>query len=99
MDDKSTREIGVILDGVTGRMGTNQHLKRSIRPIMEQGGVALGDEQYVVPDPVLVGRNSDKLRRLSDETGVEKWTTDVEKALSDSHNEIYFDAKITELRH
>jgi predicted dehydrogenase len=99
MDDPKTREIGIILDGVTGRMGTNQHLKRSILPIMEQGGVPIGDEQYLVPDPILVGRNADKLRRLSEDTGVEKWSTDVEKALSDDHNEVYFDAKITELRH
>ena len=99
MDDPKTREIGIILDGVTGRMGTNQHLKRSILPIMEQGGVPIGNEQYLVPDPILVGRNADKLRRLSEDTGVEKWSTDVEKALSDDHNEVYFDAKITELRH
>lgn len=99
MSHDKTRQIGVILDGVTGRMGTNQHLKRSILPIIEQGGVALDDGQRVLPDPVLVGRNPTKLERLAHETGLEKWTTDVEQALSDPHNEIYFDAKITDLRH
>lgn len=99
MSTPDSRKIGVILDGVTGRMGTNQHLKRSIVPIMEQGGVALADGRRIVPDPVLVGRNAEKLKRLSRETGITEWTTDVEEALADSHNDVYFDAKITELRH
>ena len=35
-----THQIGIIMNGVTGRMGTNQHLMRSIVAIREQGGVA-----------------------------------------------------------
>jgi len=99
MSTPSTRTLGIILNGVTGRMGTNQHLKRSILPIMEQGGVPVGDGEFVMPDPVLVGRNPEKLERLSEESGIEKWTTDVQAALADPDNEIYFDAQITELRY
>lgn len=95
---QSTRRIGLIMNGVTGRMGTNQHLKRSILPIREAGGVETPSGERLVPDPVLVGRNPDKLRRLAQETGVERWTTDLGEALDDPENEIYFDAQITELR-
>jgi hypothetical protein len=35
-----THRIGIILNGVTGRMGTNQHFIRSILAIMKQGGGA-----------------------------------------------------------
>ena len=92
------RRIGVILNGVTGRMGTNQHLLRSIVPILRQGGVRLADGTSVVPVPVLVGRNPDKLKALSERSGVAAWTTDVEAALADPANEIYFDAQTTDRR-
>jgi len=98
-DDPTTRSLGIVMNGVTGRMGSNQHLKRSILPIMEQGGVQVTDDLTVMPDPVLVGRNPEKLERLSEETGVEAWTTDVEAALADPDTDIYFDAQITDLRH
>ena len=39
-----TLRLGVIMNGVTGRMGTNQHLIRSINAIRKQGGVALAGE-------------------------------------------------------
>jgi predicted dehydrogenase len=86
------------MNGVTGRMGTNQHLMRSIMAIREEGGIELDDGTAVMPDPVLVGRNPNKLEALSNETGIEKWTTDVDEALEDEANEIYFDALLTELR-
>ena len=98
MDDVATHTIGIIMNGVTGRMGTNQHLLRSIMAIREQGGIKLSEGEYIMPDPVLVGRNPAKLQKLSDRTGIEKWTTDVDEALADPHNEIYFDALLTELR-
>lgn len=98
MQDVPTRTVGVIMNGVTGRMGTNQHLKRSILPIIAQGGVPVGDDQYLIPDPVLVGRNAAKLERLAEETGLRKWTTNLDEALSNPDNEIYFDAQITDLR-
>ena len=57
--------IGVIMNGVTGRMGRNQHLLRSIVPIIEQGGVRLSDDEVIVPRPVLVGRSADRLEALA----------------------------------
>ena len=90
--------IGIIMNGVTGRMGTNQHLLRSIVPIIQQGGVSCGPDETILPDPVLVGRNPDKLRRLCDLSGVEKMTTDLDEALADPHNAIYFDAQTTDRR-
>lgn len=91
-------KIGVIMNGVTGRMGTNQHLLRSIVPIIRQGGVPCGPDETILPDPVLVGRNGDKLKRLCALSGVDKMTTDLDEALSDRHNAIYFDAQTTDLR-
>lgn len=86
------------MNGVTGRMGTNQHLIRSVLPIIKQGGVSLNDKESVLPEPVLVGRNPEKLKVLAERTGVQKWTTDLDQALSDTENSIYFDAQITTLR-
>lgn len=93
-----THNIGVIMNGVTGRMGTNQHLIRSIMAIRQQGGVKLGDGETILPDPVLVGRNEAKLERLAQDTGATRWTTDLEGTLADPNNQIYFDAQLTQLR-
>jgi predicted dehydrogenase len=87
--------IGIIMNGVTGRMGTNQHLLRSIAAIMEQGGVHLGSNEVILPDPILVGRNEDKLKALCERSGVEKWSTDLDAALADDAYEIYFDSQTT----
>lgn len=91
-------KVGVILNGVTGRMGTNQHLKRSILAIRAQGGVRISDEERILPEPVLVGRNAAKLESLARQTGVERWTTDLDQALGDPSNQIYFDSQLTSLR-
>ena len=90
--------VGIIMNGVTGRMGTNQHLMRSIKAIIDQGGVKLGADEVIMPDPVLVGRNPAKLEALSARSGVTKWTTDLDEALSDRRNVIYFDAQTTDRR-
>ena len=92
------RTVGVIMNGVTGRMGTNQHLVRSILAIREQGGVRLANGDAVMPEPVLVGRNPEKLQALAGRYGVERFTTNLDEALSDKRNEIYFDAQLTRLR-
>ena len=92
------RRIGIIMNGVTGRMGTNQHLKRSILAIMAQGGIRVSDQLVLMPDPILTGRNAAKLQALAHETGVEKWTTDLDGALADSEYEIFFDASGTAYR-
>ena len=94
----TTHKTGIILNGVTGRMGTNQHLNRSILAIIQQGGVKLGDGSVILPDPVLVGRNLAKLKDLAQKSGVEKWTTDLDEALDDPANTIYFDAQVTSRR-
>ena len=86
------------MHGVTGRMGMNQHLARSIMAIRKQGGVPLSDGTRVMPDPVLVGRNPDKLKKLAAEHGIERWTTDLDAALENSGDSVFFDAGSTQLR-
>ncbi len=87
--------VGIIMNGVTGRMGKNQHLLRSIVDIMKQGGVQISDGEYIMPDPILVGRNESKLKALSELSGVKKYTTDLESVISDPAYKIYFDAQTT----
>src|SRR5256885_8223706 len=94
----SEKRIGIIMNGVTGRMGTNQHLVRSILAIRNQGGVALKDGTRVMPDPLLVGRNAAKVEELAKKHGVERWTTDLDQALAHENDEIFFDAASTQLR-
>jgi predicted dehydrogenase len=89
------QRIGIILNGVTGRMGTNQHLIRSIKAIMDQGGVKVNDELTLMPDPILTGRNEDKLRALAQRTGVAKYSTNIDATLADPSYEIFFDASGT----
>src|ERR671918_1161958 len=69
------RRIGIVMHGVTGRMGTNQHLIRSILAIRAQGGVAVGRE-VIWPEPVLIGRDERKLALLAAAHGLERWSTD-----------------------
>jgi predicted dehydrogenase len=96
MSDKVTiHRIGIIMNGVTGRMGTNQHLMRSIVEIIRQGGVKCGASEYIMPDPVLVGRDPVKLKKLAEMSGVEKWTTDLDEVLKDPNYQVYFDAQTT----
>ncbi len=96
-----TRRIGIIMNGVTGRMGTNQHLFRSIVAIMKQGGVRVSPELTLMPDPILTGRNENKLKPLAERAGKElgttplKYTTDIQKALDDDNYEVFFDASGT----
>src|SRR4029078_9594067 len=86
------------MHGVTGRMGTNQHLVRSILAIRKEGGVELPNGDRVMPDPILVGRNAEKVEALAREHGVERWTTDLDKALDNKDDEVFFDAASTQLR-
>ncbi|HET8831760.1 MAG TPA: Gfo/Idh/MocA family oxidoreductase [Casimicrobiaceae bacterium] len=90
--------VGIIMNGVTGRMGTNQHLVRSINAIRAQGGVALADGRRIVPDPILVGRNKVKIEGLARAHGVARWTTDLDAALENRDDTIYFDSASTGLR-
>jgi predicted dehydrogenase len=90
----STRTVGIIMNGVTGRMGTNQHLLRSIVPLIRQGGLIAGADT-IVPEPLLVGRNKEKLEALAKSAGISRWTTDLDAALSDPKMNVYFDAQTT----
>jgi predicted dehydrogenase len=93
----TVKRVGIIMNGVTGRMGRNQHLARSIAAIRAGGGVE-ADGVVIWPDPVLVGRDLDKLRRLGHEHGIERFSTDLEACLAGPEDEIYFDAQITSRR-
>ncbi|HMH23713.1 MAG TPA: Gfo/Idh/MocA family oxidoreductase [Puia sp.] len=88
-------ELGIIMNGVTGRMGTNQHLLRSIVEIIKQGGVKLNASEFIMPSPVLVGRDLIKLQKLSERTGITSFTTDLDHVLKDSRYQVYFDAQTT----
>jgi predicted dehydrogenase len=92
------RKIGIIMNGVTGRMGTNQHLGRSIAAICKQGGLRLHDQSLVMPDPVLVGRNEEKLKSLAADWNIDRWSTNLDLCLADKENIIYFDAQLTQVR-
>jgi len=93
----SERRIGIIMHGVTGRMGMNQHLIRSILEIRKQGGAALKDGTRLMPEPLLVGRNAAKVEELARRHGVARWTTDLDAALN-GPDEVFFDAASTKLR-
>ena len=92
------RRLGIVMNGVTGRMGTNQHLVRSILAIRKEGGVALPNGDRVMPDPILVGRNAEKIAALAKQYGVARSTTDLTAALNNPSDTIFFDAATTQMR-
>src|ERR1044072_3105636 len=94
----ATKPIGIIMHGITGRMGYNQHLVRSILAIREQGGVLLANGDRLMPDPILVGRHAGKIAEVARKHGLAKTTTDLDSALADPHNTIFFDAGSTQMR-
>jgi len=92
------RRLGIIMHGVTGRMGMNQHLIRSIVAIRAAGGVVLANGDRVMPDPILIGRDASKVRALAESHGIRRWSTDLDAALADPADELFFDAASTQLR-
>ncbi len=90
--------IGIVLNGVTGRMGYRQHLVRSLLAIREQGGLPARDGSRIWPELTLVGRNEAKLAEIAARHGLTSYTTDLEAALADESNQIYFDAQVTSER-
>lgn len=98
MSARTTHSVGIILNGVTGRMGLNQHLRRSLLAIRDQGGVTLNDNEVIQPELLLIGRNAAKLEAISNEHGGLRWSTDLDKALADPAYSIYFDAQTTDRR-
>ena len=94
----ASKLMRIAMNGVTGRMGYRQHLVRSILQIREQGGVSLPDGTRVEVEPVLVGRDKDRLREIARRHQVERWSTDLPGVLKDSSIDIYFDAQVTSQR-
>ena len=95
MSAVTTHRVGIIMNGVTGRMGTNQHLIRSIVAIRDQGGIRLSADEVIMPDPILVGRNPAKLEALSVAHNVPRWTTSLDEALANAEDAVYFDSQTT----
>jgi predicted dehydrogenase len=94
----SERKIGIIMNGVTGRMGRNQHLMNSIVAIRRDGGVPLADGTRLMPEPILVGRDEERVRAIAQAAGISKWSTDLGATLADAAYPIYFDAVSTSAR-
>lgn len=92
------KRIGIIMNGVTGRMGKTQHLLRSVKAMMDEGGLPLPDGDRLMPDPVLVGRSAQKMEALARETGIERWSTDLDSCLDSPDDILYFDAVLTQHR-
>ena len=92
------RRLGLIMHGITGRMGYNQHLVRSILAIREQGGIVLGNGDRLMPDPILVGRDAGKLEAIAKRHGIARWSTNLSAALADPRDEVFFDAGTTQMR-
>ncbi len=95
---KIVHNVGIIMNGVTGRMGLNQHLRRSIYALIKEGGMRLSDDESIMPKPILVGRNANKLQAISAECGGLPWTTNLDEALADPAYSVYFDAQTTDRR-
>ncbi|HBH38390.1 MAG TPA: oxidoreductase [Curvibacter sp.] len=93
-----TQRLGIIMHGVTGRMGMNQHLIRSIVAIRAQGGVTLSNGDKVMPDPILIGRNAEKMEALAKTHNIARWGTDLDQALANKDDTVFFDAGTTQMR-
>lgn len=87
------KRIGVIMHGITGRMGYNQHLVRSVLAIRDQGGVVLKSGEKVMLDPILVGRNGAKIEEIAKKHNVARWTTDIDAALANPDDTLFFDSR------
>lgn len=92
------KPIGIILHGVTGRMGYNQHLVRSILAIRDQGGIPLKSGEKVQINPIIVGRNPAKIEALARKHSIERWSTDIDAALANPDDTVFFDAGTTLMR-
>jgi len=94
----ATTRLGLIMHGVTGRMGMNQHLIRSIVAIRDQGGVPLANGDRAMPDPILIGRNAEKMEALAKAHGIARWGTNLDEALANPADTVFFDAGTTQMR-
>jgi len=94
----ATQRLGIVMHGVTGRMGMNQHLVRSIVAIRNQGGVTLANGDRVLPDPVLIGRDAERIEALARAHGITRFGTNLEAALANKSDSVFFDAGTTQMR-
>jgi predicted dehydrogenase len=88
------RTIGIAIEGATGRLGTTQHL-RSLMAIRSEGGLPLVNGDRLVPEPVLLGRDTAKLTTLAAANDGLRWSIDRDTCLADPDIAIYFDASAT----
>ncbi len=91
------KQLGIILNGATGRICRTQHIRGSLAPIIAEGGIKIGDDT-IVPRLLLTGRNEERLAEVAKEFGIEDWTTDLDAALADADYPVFFDAAATHLR-
>jgi len=87
----ATRRLGSIMHGATSRIGTTQHLLNSLVPIRAEGGLPLANGDRLMPDPILVGRTEEKLAALAARFGLTRWTTDLDAALANREDELFFE--------
>src|SRR5260370_8627508 len=87
------RRIGVIINGARGRMGTNQHMG-NLLAIAAEGGLKRGNGDRLIPELLLVGRDSGRLTKLAAAHGNQRWTTDLDEALA-GPEQIFMDCAAT----
>jgi predicted dehydrogenase len=93
----AVKDIGIIVNGATGRIASTQHLTNALVQIRAEGGLTAGAE-CVVPRLLLVGRNAARLADIARTHGIERWTTDLDEALARSDFSVFFDAAATQQR-
>jgi len=93
----AVKEIGIILNGATGRIGATQHLANALAPIRAEGGLAVGSDR-IVPRLLLVGRDRERLFGIAHSYGIDDWTTDLDAALAEPEFTVFFDAAATRQR-
>jgi predicted dehydrogenase len=90
----AVQEIGIIVNGATGRIASTQHLANALLPIRAEGGLTVGNDR-VMPRLLLAGRDEGRLTALARSNGIDRWTTDLDAALSDPSYSVFFDAAAT----
>ncbi len=93
----AVKEIGIIVNGATGRIGSTQHLANALVPIRDAGGLACGGD-LIMPKLLLVGRNTEKLSGIAQRYGIEEVTTDLDAALARPGYPVFLDAAATRQR-
>jgi predicted dehydrogenase len=91
----ATRTIGIVMEGATARIAREMHLTRTLLPIRREGGLLLANGDRLMPEPLLLGRNAEKLAAQAAEMGGLKWSTDTAACLADKSLQIYFDSSLT----